>query len=201
MDGLGSHFEPGSGGAVPGWVRSIYGSWIDVVIVAAVIAAWLLAKRTQFFTWLLAVGRDDRAAYASGISVTGVRITAYAAGGLIAAVAGLAMTGLISGSDSTIGANYTLTSIAAAALGGTSLAGGSGGILGSFVGALDIFLVENLLTLSNLSVFALDLAYGMVLVVAVIINALISREGLTVLRAYVPFRIGAGGSAVHGETV
>jgi ribose transport system permease protein len=198
--GISEHFQPGSGGTVPGWVTSIYGSWTDVWIVAIVIIVWLLAKRTQSFTWLLAVGRDDRTAYASGISVTTVRTAAYAAGGLIAGVAGLAMVGLISGSDSTIGPNYTLTSVAAAALGGTSLAGGAGGILGSFVGAVDIFFVENLLTLSHLSVFALQLAYGAVLVVAVVVNALIiSGEGLAVLRAYVPFRIGGGSGAVRGE--
>jgi ribose transport system permease protein len=186
MVGLADHYQPGSGGTVPAWLGNISGSIVDVAIVAAVVAGWVAMKRTQFFRWLLAVGRDDRTAYTSGISVTAVRTAAYAIGGLIAGVAGLEMTALISASDSTIGPSYTLTSVAAAALGGTSLAGGAGGILGSFVGALDIFLIENLLTLANVSVFALDLVYGAVLVFAVIVNALVSREGLAVLRAYLP---------------
>jgi ribose transport system permease protein len=176
VTGLAEHFAPGSGGMVPGWVTSISGSVVDVLIVAAVVAAWIIMQRTQFFTWLLAVGRDDRTAYASGVPVTEVRMVAYVLGGLIAGVAGLLMTALISGADSTIGPSYTLTSVAAVALGGTSLAGGTGGILGSFVGALDIFFIENLLTLANVSVFALNLAYGAILVTAVVANAIVARR-------------------------
>jgi ribose transport system permease protein len=176
MTGLAEHYEPGSGGTVPAWVSNISGTWIDVAIFAAVVVVWLLVKRMAVFTWLLAIGRDDRTAYASGMSVTTVRTLAYVFGGMIAGVAGLALTTLISGADSTVGPTYTLTSIAAAALGGTSLAGGVGGLLGSFVGALSIFFIENLLTLMNVSVFALNVAYGAILVVAVVVNGAVARR-------------------------
>lgn len=176
VTGLAQQYSPGSGGSVPDWISSISSSWTDVIIVALVAVAWLIAKRTHFFTWLLAVGRDDRTAYASGISVTKVRTAAYAVGGLLAGVAGIALTALISGSDSTVGSSYTLTSIAAVALGGTSLAGGAGGLLGAIAGALDIFFIENLLTLANVSQFALNLVYGAILVAALIVNGLVGQR-------------------------
>lgn len=178
ISGLAAYYSPGSGGLVPFWVTEISGSISDVIIVVAVIAVWLVGKRTHFFTWLLAVGKDDRAAYASGIPVTAVRTTAYVIGGLFAGVAGIALTALISGADSTVGQSYTLTSIAAVALGGTSLGGGAGGLLGAVVGALDIFFIENLLTLANVSPFALNLVYGVILVAALIINAAVARRSL-----------------------
>jgi ribose transport system permease protein len=176
VSGLASNYSPGSGGTVPNWIANIPGSSIDVVIAVIPVVGWLLWKRTHYFTWLMAVGRDDRAAYAAGISVTRVRIAAYAVGGILAGVAGLTLTALISGSDSTVGPSYTLTSVAAAALGGTSLAGGAGGLLGAIVGALDIFFIENLLTLANVSPFAINLVYGLILIVALIMNAAIARR-------------------------
>lgn len=176
ISGLAAHYSPGSGGTVPSWIANISGSLTDVIIVGLVIAAWLIGKRTHYFTWLMAVGRDDRTAYASGIPVTAVRTTAYAVGGLLAGVAGIALTALISGADSTVGPSYTLTSVAAVALGGTSLGGGAGGLLGAIVGALDIFFIENLLTLANVSPFALNLVYGVILVCALIINAAVARR-------------------------
>ena len=124
----------------------------------------------------MAVGRDDRAAYAAGIPVTAVRTTAYVLGGLLAGVAGITLTALIGGADSTVGPTYTLTAVAAVALGGTSLAGGLGGMLGAVVGALDIFFVENILTIFNVSPFVVNLAYGVILVVALVINAAVSRR-------------------------
>jgi ribose transport system permease protein len=179
--GLAEFYSPGTGGTVPAWLTNIGASVTDLAIVVVVIVAWLLMKRTNFFSQLMAVGQDDRAAYTSGISVGGIRIMAYVIGGFIAGVAGMAMTALISGASSSIGPSYTLTSIAAAALGGVSLAGGRGGILGSVIGALDIFLIENVLTLTNIPVFADNVAYGLILVVAVVVNGVTGGQGVSVI--------------------
>lgn len=176
ITGIANHYSPSSGGTVPAWVTGLSGSFVGVLIGLAIVVLWLFMKRTHFYMWLLAVGFDDRTAYASGIPVAKVRASAYVIGGLVAGVAGLLLTALISGGSSSIGPSYTLTSIAAAALGGTSLAGGRGGLLGSCVGALDIFFIENLLTLTNVSVFALNLAYGGILVLAVVANSVIARQ-------------------------
>ena len=93
--------------------------------------AWLAFEQTAFRRNLLAVGGDARAAYASGVNVVAVRIIAYVIGGILAAIAGLVFTARLGSGDPRVGVPYTLTSIAAVALGGVALSGGRGGMLGS----------------------------------------------------------------------
>ncbi|MER8799422.1 hypothetical protein [Mesorhizobium sp. M0998] len=123
----------------------------------------------------MAVGSDDRAAYTAGIPVTKVRFIAYVMTGILAACAGLMLTALIGSADPNIGPTYTLIAIAAVALGGVSLAGGRGGLAGAAIGAVDIFLLQSVLTAFNVSTYVLQIAYGAILVVAVIMTALQER--------------------------
>ena len=116
----------------------------------------------------MAVGSDDRAAYTAGVDVTLVRFISYVMTGLFAGFAGLMLTALIGSADPNIGPTYTLIAIAAVALGGVSLAGGRGGCLGAAIGAIDIFLLQSVLTDFNVSTFVLQIAYGVILVLAVI---------------------------------
>ncbi|TIM22738.1 MAG: hypothetical protein E5Y74_08695 [Mesorhizobium sp.] len=74
-----------------------------------------------------------------------------------------------------IGPTYTLIAIAAVALGGVSLAGGRGGVAGAAIGAIDIFLLQSVLTTFNVSTFVLQIAYGAILVLAVMLTALQER--------------------------
>lgn len=175
LSGLAENYAPSSGGVVPAWLgrwaSSIAGVPVAVILVVVVSAAWMALRRTKYYTWLMALGADDRVVYTSGRNVSLIRLVAYIVGGLIAGLAGLSLTALISGGSASIGPSYTLVSVAAVALGGTSLAGGKGGMFGSVVGGIDIFLIENLLTVVNVSVFGLDLAYGAILILAIIGNA------------------------------
>ena len=91
-------------------------------------------KRLPYYEHLMAVGSDDRAAYTAGVPVAVVRFLAYVLAGLFAAVGGLSLTGLIGSADPNVAANYTLLAISAVALGGVSLAGGSGGLGGRGAG-------------------------------------------------------------------
>ena len=162
-------------GTAPGWLVSFNGSFGPVpgalILVALPVAIWLALQRTAFHKALLAVGGDERAAFSAGVNVTTVRIAAYTLGGLFAAVAGLALTALIESADPNLGSQYTLVAIAAVALGGTSLAGGRGGITGSILGALSIFLIQNLLTALEVSSLWLQVVYGAILVVALVANS------------------------------
>jgi ribose transport system permease protein len=109
-----------------------------------------------------------------------VRFIAYVITGLFSGVAGLMVTALIGSADPNIGPTYTLIAIAAVALGGVSLAGGKGGLTGAVIGAIDIFLLQSLLTAFNVSTYVLQVAYGAILVAAVILTALqdrLSRKG------------------------
>lgn len=172
--GLTLWIVPTPGGSVPPWIAALAGSY-SLVPILACLAAWAALARTPFYEQLMASGGDQRAAYASGVPVPHVRIGAYVVGGLVAAIGGLSLTALLGSTDPSVGPTYTLTAIAAAALGGVSLAGGRGGVAGALVGALDIFLIQNILTHFNASSFVLQVAYGAILVCAVVLNAGVAR--------------------------
>lgn len=169
--------EPG--GTVPHWVQKLGESFGPVpgalLPIAAAILIWGAIRRSTFQTALRAVGGDAAAAYSAGVDVTLVRVVAYGLGGLLAAIAGIALSALINSGDPTQGPQYTLVAIAAVALGGTSLAGGRGGIAGSILGALCIYLVQNLLASLLVSPLWLQVVYGGVLVVAVVADGVRRR--------------------------
>lgn len=158
-------------GPAPGWLRAMAGP-ISILPLAAIFLLWWLVRRTPYYDQLMAVGSDDRAAYTAGVPVTKVRFIAYVMTGVLAGIAGLMLTALIGSADPNIGPTYTLIAIAAVALGGVSLAGGKGGLVGAAIGAIDIFLLQSLLTAFNVSTYVLQIAYGTILVVAVILTAL-----------------------------
>jgi len=161
-------------GPAPDWLKAMAGP-LSVVPLALIGLCWLLVRRTPYYDLLMAVGSDDRAAYTAGVPVTKVRLAAYVLTGIFAAAAGLMLTSLIGSADPNIGPTYTLIAIAAVALGGVSLAGGRGGLGGAAIGAIDIFLLQSLLTTFNVSTYVLQIAYGLILVVAVVLTAVQER--------------------------
>lgn len=165
---------PAPVGPAPDWLKALSGP-ASIVPLAAVFAIWWGLRRTPFYDHLMAVGSDDRAAYTAGVPVTLVRFLAYVLTGLFAGIAGIMLTALIGSADPNIGPTYTLIAISAVALGGVSLAGGRGGLVGAAVGALDIFLLQSALTFFNVSTFVLQIAYGTILVAAVVLTAVQDR--------------------------
>jgi ribose transport system permease protein len=175
--GLTTYIMPAPSGDVPQWLAAL-SEEASFVPLALLFLFWWGVRRLPFYEQLMATGGDDRAAYASGVNVTAVRVGAYILGGLFASVGGLSLTALLGSGDPTVGAPYTLTAIAGAALGGVSLAGGRGGLFGAMLGAIDIFLLQNILTFLNVTSFVLQMAYGFVLVVAVILNSEVIQRRL-----------------------
>lgn len=165
---------PAPTGTVPAWLRALGGP-LSIVPLLGIGAAWMVVRSLPYYDHLMAVGSDDRAAYTAGIHVTAVRFIAYTISGAFAGVAGLMMTALIGSADPSIGPTYTLVAISAIALGGVSLAGGRGGLLGASIGALCIFLLQSALTYFNLSTFVLQIAYGTILVVAIVLTSVQDR--------------------------
>ncbi len=161
-------------GPAPDWLKSLAGP-LSIVPLAAIFLIWAAVKRLPIFGQLMAVGSDDRAAFTAGVPVTQVRFFAYAFGGMLSGIAGLMLTSLIGSADPNIGPTFTLTAIAAVALGGVSLAGGRGSITGATTGALVIFLLQSVLTTFNVSTHLLQLANGAILVTAVVLTALQDR--------------------------
>ncbi|TCL71445.1 ABC transporter permease [Rhizobium sp. BK251] len=174
LGGITLTIVPAPIGPAPGWLKAMAGSW-SILPLAAIVVAWMLIRRLPYYDLLMAVGSDDRAAYTAGVSVTKVRFIAYLVTGLFAGGAGLMLTALIGSADPNIGQSYTLIAIASVALGGVSLAGGRGGLAGAAIGAIDIFLLQSVLTSFNVSTYVLQIAYGAILVSAVVLTALQER--------------------------
>ena len=168
--GLAVWIMPSPGGYVPDWLAQLSTS-LSFVPVIALVALWYLFTRSLFYSNLMATGSDDRAAYSSGVDVVAVRIGAYVLGGMIASIGALSLGALIGSADAKVGPSYTMTAIAAATLGGVSLAGGRGTLFGAIVGAVDIFLLQSILTFFNVSSFVLQIAYGLILVGALVVGS------------------------------
>ena len=179
-EGLGAQILPSPGGTVPAWLTNINGSygWFPAILIPLIVVGMLFwgLSRTAFYRNLLAVGGDERAAYASGINTSLVRLGCYALGGMLAAIAGLFLTGLVQSGDATVGPPYTISAVTAVALGGISLAGGRGGMLGAAIGGVVLFLIQNLLSASHVSPYGVDIVNGAALVLALAMSQYLDRR-------------------------
>jgi ribose transport system permease protein len=145
---------------------------------------WYGLKRIPFGGLLYAVGSNDATAFSSGVNVTAVRVASYALGGLFAGFGGLALTALVHSSNASTSTQYALIAIAGVVLGGTSLAGGRGGLIGVCFGAFTIYLLQNLLSSFEVNPAWLQIVYGGILIIAVVIQgALVPEAVIGVLRA------------------
>ncbi|HXW80170.1 MAG TPA: hypothetical protein VEJ84_11770, partial [Acidimicrobiales bacterium] len=138
---------------------------------------WYALRFVPFRRLLYAVGSNDTTAFSSGVNVNGVRVASYALGGLFAGFAGLALTALASSANSSQATEYALVAIAAVVLGGTSLAGGRGGLVGPLFGAFSIYLLQNLLANFQIDPAYLEIIYGGILIVAVVLGGVLSPLG------------------------
>jgi ribose transport system permease protein len=168
----------GRSGQAPGWLADL-GDRVGpvpggLIFIGAVLAIWLGLSRLPLHRHLYAVGDNDAAAYTAGVPVSVVRMAAYVVAGLFAAIAGLAVTALIAAGDSALGPSLTLTALAGAALGGTSLAGGRGGVLGGLAGGLAVYLVQNVLSLLGVDSFWVTFSFGAILVVGIALNGILT---------------------------
>jgi ribose/xylose/arabinose/galactoside ABC-type transport system permease subunit len=130
-------------------------------------AAWVVAARTRFGRRLYAVGGDEEVARVAGIHVRRTRVAAYAISGLLASLAGLYLLATSSIGDPTAGDNLEFDAIAAVALGGTSLYGGVGGIVGTLGGVLLLTLVNNVFDLLQISSWYQGMLKGAIILLAV----------------------------------
>lgn len=112
-----------------------------LVLAGIILIVWLPWYHSKMGLSVYALGSNRTAAFLSGVNVARTRIAAYALGGVFVALAGLALTAATSGGDPNSASNYTLNSVAAVVLGGVSLAGGRGGMLGPVAAAFVLSLI------------------------------------------------------------
>ncbi|HEU4382795.1 MAG TPA: ribose ABC transporter permease [Anaeromyxobacteraceae bacterium] len=133
-----------------------------------------LLRFTALGRAVYAVGGNEEAARLSGIPVAGTKLFAYAYSGLASALGALVLTGRLNSAQPTAGSGYELDAIAAVVVGGTSLFGGRGGVLGTFVGALIIGVLNNGMNLLDVSAFYQQIVKGGVILAALLIDRLLS---------------------------
>jgi len=137
---------------------------------ALVILLLILMQRTRFGRNVYAVGGNERAATLSGLNVNRIKFLVYLLGGALAGVAGLLVTARLDSATPNAGLGYELDSIAAVVIGGTSLSGGRGTIIGTVLGCLIIGVLNNGLVLLEVSPFWQQVIKGLVILIAVAVD-------------------------------
>ena len=164
ITGLGDSF----GFIGTGWFLGIpMPVWISGIVV---LFAMILTNKTRFGRYIYAIGGNENAARLSGISINRIKILVYSLAGVLAATGGLLVTARLDSAQPNAGMSYELDAIAAVVIGGTSLSGGKGTILGTVLGAMIIGVLNNGLVLLNVSPFWQQVIKGVVILLAVIID-------------------------------
>ncbi|MBW4444429.1 MAG: ribose ABC transporter permease [Plectolyngbya sp. WJT66-NPBG17] len=161
------------------WVGNSYLGpfpWLVVIALLTVLASWFVLRRTVLGVQIYAVGGNQRAARLTGIKVNRVLLFVYGVSGLLAGLAGIMSSSRLYSATGLLGNGYELDAIAAVILGGTSFTGGIGTMPGTLLGALIIAVLNNGLTLLNMSYFWQLVVKGLVIIVAVTIDRLRRRS-------------------------
>jgi ribose transport system permease protein len=159
------------------WGGGVLGLPTPVLIAAVLVVLFVvLTRKTRFGRHVYAVGGNERAALLTGLRVRRIKLWVYALGGALAGVAGLIVTARLDSAQPNAGLGYELDSIAAVVIGGTSLSGGRGSVLGTVVGCLIIGVLNNGLFLLNVSPFWQQVIKGFVILTAVAIDRMSARQ-------------------------
>jgi ribose transport system permease protein len=169
---------PGGGASV--WLKEIlkgsFGNeWIAraaVVLIVIVAIIWIPLRRSKLGVSIYAIGSDRLAAFRSGVSVGRTKVAAYALLGLIAALGGLALTAS-TGIGTPVPGPYTLLSVAAVVLGGVSLAGGRGGVVGPLIAVVILQLIRTDMTFLRFDPNLAVVAQGVILIGVVMVGSLV----------------------------
>lgn len=146
-----------------------------IVMLVVYLLAWFVLERTRFGRHVYAVGGNPEAARLAGINVKRVLTTVYVIAGALSGLAGVIFAARVVSAQPTAGTGYELDAIAAVVLGGTSLAGGKGRIIGTLIGSVILGVLTTGLILMNVQFFTQLLIKGIVIILAVAIDSLKNR--------------------------
>ncbi len=149
----------------------LFGIPTPIIIVAVIaLVLWLVMNKTPLGEYILAVGGNEEAARVAGVPVKRTKVTVFIISGTLASLASLILIGRLGAAEPTIGNLWELDAIAAAAIGGASLMGGKGSIVGTIIGAIILGALRNGLTLLNIQAFYQLLATGLIIIIAMLID-------------------------------
>lgn len=140
--------------------------WIAVLVIMH-----FIFKKTVFGRQTIAVGSNERAAKLSGINVPKVKMKIYALGGIMCSIGAIIYIARIGSMDfANAGSGYEMDAIAAVVVGGTSMAGGKGSLIGTFVGMLIIGVMNNILNTVGVPTFLCEAVKGLIIIFAVLLQ-------------------------------
>ena len=155
------------------WVGIGYIGPVPVMVLVMVIvlmAAYIILTRTCFGRYIYAVGSNAEVAKLSGINIVKIRFSVYMICSFLAALGGAALASRLQAGQPNAAQGYELNAIAAVAMGGTSMAGGRGGIVQTALGLIIIGVINNALSLLGVSSYWQTIAMGVIILVAVIFD-------------------------------
>lgn len=147
-----------------------------IIMLLVVLVAYFILTQTKFGRYVYAIGGNEEAARLSGININKIKILIYSLSGFLSAISGVILAARLGTGDPKTGEMYELNAIAAVVLGGTSLMGGVGSVLGSFLGALIIGVLENGMDLLQISSYNQKIVKGVVILVAVLVDQLKKQD-------------------------
>ncbi|MGI9165883.1 MAG: ABC transporter permease [Pyrinomonadaceae bacterium] len=170
-----SGFSEGFRSLATGEVLRIPTPVIIMVVVYAI--AYFVLARTKLGRYTYAIGGNEEAALLSGINVKLYKTLVYGLAGMLSGLAAILLTARLNSAQPIAGMNYELDAIAATVIGGTSLLGGEGTVVGTLIGALIMAVLRNGLNLLGVSSFIQQIVIGSVIIVAVLIDMALKRRG------------------------
>ena len=173
--GSGVEIGYGAGGAPQSFalIGGKIGTLVPVpamIFLAAVAVAWVVLNKTRFGRYVHAVGSNETASRLSGVRVNWVKFGVFSICSLLAALAGIIHSAQLEQGNPNDGVAYELDAIAAVVIGGTSLSGGTGTVVGTLVGTLIIGIINNILGLNNVDANVQLLLKGVIIVGAVLLQ-------------------------------
>ncbi|AFI86543.1 ribose ABC transporter permease [Aggregatibacter actinomycetemcomitans] len=149
--------------------------WLMAIVF---LVSWYVLKHTKIGRYIYALGGNEAATRLSGINVNKVKIFVFAVSGFLSSLAGLIVTSRLSSAQPTAGVSYELDAIAAVVVGGTSLMGGKGRVMGTLIGALIIGFLNNALNLLDISSYYQMIAKALVILIAVLADNYLGSKKL-----------------------
>jgi inositol transport system permease protein len=159
----------------PGYKFIGQGVWLGIpfpiyILAIIFVISYIILHKTKFGRYVYAVGGNDQAANVSGIDVKRIKVLVYIVASILAALVGVILSSRTNSANPNAGMSYELDAIAAVVIGGTSMSGGKGLMLGTVVGALIIGILNNGLDLIQVSSYLQQVIKGIVIIGAVMLD-------------------------------
>lgn len=150
------------------WANMKFGVVPIIIILALFLMSifWTVQTRSKFGKYCFAIGANEKAARMAGVGIDRNKILVFMIAGLCFAFAGIILTARLKSGIPSVGNSYTLMSIAAVAFGGTSLAGGKGGVLNTLLGSALIIVITNGMIVIGIDSYWQQITYGIIIIVS-----------------------------------